>query len=125
MKVGDAPNPNGPKTTDGKAMSGSYLAGGPGKVTARAYGMEGLANFLRQQSGVGRMVTDKTGLTGRYSFTLNWTPDTSGEDTGPSIFTALDEQLGLRLSRGRERSIQLWWTMLSGLHRTSDDRTAQ
>jgi uncharacterized protein (TIGR03435 family) len=101
MKEGDAPNPNGPKTRDGKAMTGSYLAGGAGKVTAQAYGMEALANFLGQQStGVGRMVNDKTGLTGKYSFTLNWTPDASGDDSGPSIFTALEEQLGLKLQPG-------------------------
>jgi uncharacterized protein (TIGR03435 family) len=57
---------------------------------------------------------DKTGLTGKYSFTLNWTPDSTpsmalpggvplptppppGDNPEPSIFTALQEQLGLKL----------------------------
>jgi len=65
---------------------------------------------------LGRTVIDKTGLTGKYDFELKWTPD-PGQPTaqpfgppppgvelppppdpnGPSIFTALQEQLGLRL----------------------------
>ena len=57
---------------------------------------------------------DKTGLTGRYDWRLEWTPDQPGPGTpmpgsdkgsppapsevsGPSIFSALQEQLGLRL----------------------------
>lgn len=47
-----------------------------------------------------RPVFDKTGLTGYYDFTLNWSPSNIASDTvasGPSIFTALEEQLGLKL----------------------------
>jgi uncharacterized protein (TIGR03435 family) len=48
---------------------------------------------------VGRYIVDKTGLTGRYDMTLNWTPDEEAgtASAGPSIFTALEEQLGLKL----------------------------
>lgn len=55
---------------------------------------------------VGRAVADRTGLTGPYDWTLEWTPDqllpTVGGDTpidpnGPSLFAAIQEQLGLRL----------------------------
>jgi uncharacterized protein (TIGR03435 family) len=57
---------------------------------------------------LGRTVIDKTGLTGAYEVRLNWTPDMAGgpdeagnaapaEATGPSIFTAVQEQLGLEL----------------------------
>jgi uncharacterized protein (TIGR03435 family) len=61
-----------------------------------------LANML------GSPVLDKTGLTGRYDFTLEWAPDSSqvqrqGNGTpvepGPDIFGALQEQLGLRLEK--------------------------
>jgi bla regulator protein BlaR1 len=57
----------------------------------------GLASFLEEV--VGRSVVDKTGLTGTYDFHLQWEPDLSGADpdTAPSIFTALQEQLGLKL----------------------------
>jgi len=47
-----------------------------------------------------RTVTDKTALEGEYDITLHWTPDTaiaSDDQTAGSIFTALQEQLGLRL----------------------------
>jgi len=52
-----------------------------------------------------RTVIDKTGLTGRYDFRLQWTADNvanSAADNGaadalPNLFTAIQEQLGLKL----------------------------
>ncbi len=46
----------------------------------------------------GRVVVDRTGLTGDYEFTLRYAPDgrTTSSDV-PSLFTALEEQLGLKL----------------------------
>jgi len=58
-------------------------------------------------SQLGRVVVDKTGLTGEYDFELKWTPDlpaggpVDAAPAGPSLFTALEEQLGLRLQTGR------------------------
>jgi uncharacterized protein (TIGR03435 family) len=50
-----------------------------------------------------RAVVDRTGLTGAYDFTLEWAPDLAGaEATGPSLFTAVREQLGLRLEAVRD-----------------------
>jgi len=63
-----------------------------------------LTNSLSQV--VGRTVIDETGLKGAYDFKLEWTPDgpegggPSGE-TGPSIFAAIQEQLGLKLESKR------------------------
>lgn len=63
-----------------------------------------LAEELAKETG--RNVVDKTGITGRYDLKLHWTPDDASEpqllngapiDSGPSLFTALEEQLGLRL----------------------------
>jgi uncharacterized protein (TIGR03435 family) len=49
--------------------------------------------------GVDRTVVDKTGLTGIYDISLKWTPDSpqAAPDAGPSLFTAIEEQIGLEL----------------------------
>jgi uncharacterized protein (TIGR03435 family) len=54
-----------------------------------------LAEELSKETG--RNVVDKTGITGRYNLKLQWTPDDAAADSGPSLFTALEEQLGLKL----------------------------
>jgi uncharacterized protein (TIGR03435 family) len=50
---------------------------------------------------VGRPAVDRTGLTGRYDFQLKWTADESKAPTDgsapPGMFTAIQEQLGLKL----------------------------
>ena len=45
----------------------------------------------------GRPVNDKTGLTGKFDFHLEYAREDAADATVPSIFTALQEQLGLRL----------------------------
>jgi uncharacterized protein (TIGR03435 family) len=61
---------------------------------------------MMQRGVMDRMVLDKTGLSGTYDFELEWTPDEnqfggqlprSVEPSKPSLFTAIQEQLGLRL----------------------------
>ena len=53
----------------------------------------------------GRVIVDRTGLTGRYEFTLRFAsptaPISDGPDAPPILFTALQEQLGLRLDATR------------------------
>ncbi|MGA8288608.1 MAG: TIGR03435 family protein, partial [Acidobacteriaceae bacterium] len=70
---------------------------GPGRIDYRDAPLEALVVSLSGE--VGRIVVDETGLTGQYDFTLKWTPDEQRgtTDAGPSIFTALQEQLGLKL----------------------------
>jgi len=58
-----------------------------------------LANWLSPLQG--RKVIDRTGIAGKYDFSLEFAPalpnpSASGEDA-PSIFTAVQEQLGLKL----------------------------
>jgi uncharacterized protein (TIGR03435 family) len=54
---------------------------------------------------VGRPVVDKTGIAGRYNLRIRWTPDgmtaSTSVDAPPSIFTALEEQLGLKLKSAK------------------------
>jgi uncharacterized protein (TIGR03435 family) len=45
----------------------------------------------------GRVIVDKTGLTGSFDFTLRYTLQLKPDDDTPSIFTAVEEQLGLKL----------------------------
>lgn len=84
----------------------------PGRVVAGTVPLEALASFLTSQ--VKRMVIDRTPFTGRFDFDLTWVPDDLTTDsfsadqsprpqgrvaapTGPSLTTAIQEQLGLRL----------------------------
>jgi uncharacterized protein (TIGR03435 family) len=67
-------------------------------LTAKVVSMPGLADALADR--VHRIVLDKTGLAGQYDVDLKWSPD-DVVDADPtkaiSIFTALQEQLGLKL----------------------------
>ena len=75
---------------------------GLNELTCQGVTLDRLASALSQQ-GLGRVVLDNTGLTDRYDFKLTWASesvaaDTNSPDTsGPSIFTAVSEQLGLSL----------------------------
>ena len=87
---------------------------GLGILPALNAGTADLANVL-QSVVLDRPVVDRTDLTGRFDFTLNWTPDDSqfrtlgGRPPGaaidpngpPGLFTAIQEQLGLRLESTR------------------------
>jgi uncharacterized protein (TIGR03435 family) len=83
----------------------------PGAVVASGGTMQELARYLSRVRGVEREVIDRTGLDVRYDFTLEWTPPSPPEPgrdgvaaipaTGPSIFTALQEQLDLTLESAR------------------------
>jgi uncharacterized protein (TIGR03435 family) len=64
--------------------------------------VELLAEYLSKT--LGRNVVDKTGVTGRYDISLKWTPEDviaanvdPAPDAKPDIFTAIQEQLGLKL----------------------------
>lgn len=76
--------------------------GGGRRVRPGDYESSGmwLLPFVRQlMQELGCVVVDKTGLTGNYNFTLKWTPENmeATETSGPSIFTAVQEQMGLKL----------------------------
>lgn len=73
-----------------------------GHMVAIGTSMGDLAESLTRMREAGdRVVVDQTGLTGTYDFNLDWTPDRGGgvsqEAASPGLFTALQEQLGLKL----------------------------
>jgi uncharacterized protein (TIGR03435 family) len=74
---------------------------GPGHISGTAQSMAELADKLsRPFFGLGAPVMDSTGLTGVFDFTLEWAPDNAQAD-GPSIFSAMQEQLGLKLEASK------------------------
>ena len=81
--------------------AGLGVGGGRGRLNGHGADMATLAQVLSGQ--LGRVVEDRTGLTGFYEFTLTWTPDEaeSAAETGTSLFAALQDQLGLRLQAGK------------------------
>ena len=80
------------------AGNAHMVTDGRGKIDVQHALLSGLPGILNSE--VGRPVVDKTGLTGKYDFTLEYVPAAKAatdESGGPSIFTALEEQLGLKL----------------------------
>ena len=71
----------------------------PTEIVARGQSMEQLATRLSRS--IGQTVVDRTGLSGIFDFRLEWAQDDQFREPGatasPAIFTALSEQLGLRL----------------------------
>jgi bla regulator protein BlaR1 len=106
---------NGPKLKEADTSIPFRLRLGKGKISNDGGGKVAmLASVLSNQFD--RPVVDETGLTGFYKFDLKWTPDAplgtapnpgassgSGQPDagGPSLFTALEEQLGLKLESKR------------------------
>jgi len=74
---------------------------GRNQLTIQGAGMDRLAFILSDVTG--RTVVDKTGLTGNFDIDLKWTPDDQQgkPDAGPTLFTALEEQLGLKLDAAK------------------------
>jgi bla regulator protein blaR1 len=85
------------------------ISDGSGRVKFRGIPMEQIVQFLAP--AVGRVVIDRTGLNGRLDMDLEWTPESTRavggaeaptiDGGGVSIFTAVQEQLGLRLESTR------------------------
>ena len=91
----------GPSQKNGTTVN-SYNGNGNRSMTVQ--GSDHTIRLLAEELSktVGRVVVDKTGLDGRFDLTVKWVADdvaTAGSDlpSGPSLFTALQEQLGLKL----------------------------
>ena len=79
----------------GDRLAAQVLSGG---VMGDSMALGSLAGSLARV--LGYQVLDRTGLTGTFDINLKWTPDDS-KGTGPSLFTAIQEQLGLKLEPGK------------------------
>ena len=74
------------------------LGGPPGDIRGNGVLMSQLVTGFSRSAYIGRVVVDRTGLAGRYNLRLSWTPDADG---GPSVFTVIEEQLGLKLQSAK------------------------
>ncbi|MGP8260999.1 MAG: TIGR03435 family protein [Acidobacteriaceae bacterium] len=85
-------------TEDGREAPGGIRMAS-GRITGNAASIAPLIDALSVQ--LGRPVVDRTGLTGHYNFALQFAPAQAStdaqSDAGPSLFTAAQDQLGLRL----------------------------
>ena len=77
-----------------------------GRLSAKASSMATFADLLSKAAG--RAVIDMTGLAGLYDFDLTYTPELSAmaAEAGPTLETALLEQLGLKLEK-REMQVEV------------------
>jgi uncharacterized protein (TIGR03435 family) len=102
-----AGGPPPPRPADGGPRCGIRIV--PGRMTTNATTMADVARNLSPFAG--RSVVDKTGLTGGYDLELTWMPEAPLPGPGgdalpppadtPSLFTAIQEQLGLKLDAQR------------------------
>jgi uncharacterized protein (TIGR03435 family) len=96
---------NGIKSPDGTLGGpGRLIFGvvrGQGQVTGQGVTLARFVVALTDE--LGRPVLDKTGLTGIYDIALKWNQDDDShqESGGPSLFTAIQEQLGLKVESGK------------------------
>src|SRR5262245_47531495 len=114
----ERPGPNAPPPAlpvpGAKLPPGTLWSQRRGELVGSAVTLANFVPWLSQT--LGRTIVDKTGLTGFFDLTLRWAPDSvqpaepfgASPDTpppadpaGPSIFTALQEQLGLRLESSK------------------------
>ena len=101
----------GTKLKENPDSTKSWILPGASAIRANAAPMGMLIDTLEAVPDIGgRPVTDQTGLAGRYDYSLKWTPlqtaavpgggsgtAPSTEAEGASLFTAIQEQLGLKL----------------------------
>ena len=68
---------------------------GKGHINANAVTVAEFGRVLETQ--LDRVVVDDSGIQGAFDFHLTWVPDQAVDSSGPSIFTAIQEQYGLKL----------------------------
>jgi len=104
----------GPKLTksegDPNGLPGLFFRGKPGDLGVRNATMADFTGLM-QSAVLDKPVVNQTGLTGKYDFTLLWTPDdsqfagmgakipppTDTANAPPNLYTAIQEQIGLKL----------------------------
>jgi bla regulator protein blaR1 len=94
-KPGDT-YPDGMQCCGGRPAGVGYWIPKTGEMVAQGVSVGKLVKYLSDRK-LGRPIVDKTGLSGNYDYTLEWTPDPSTSAANATLFTALEQQLGLKL----------------------------
>jgi uncharacterized protein (TIGR03435 family) len=87
--------------------NGSNLSSNNTHLSASSVTLDQFAKYLSRNRDVDKLVANRTGSADRFDFELNWistplnSPVDSALDDHPGIFTALQEQLGLRLEAAK------------------------
>ncbi len=108
---------SGPKLVESK-KPGPGLGLGKGNLNGRGADMRTLSRELSSQMEA--PIADRTGLKALYDFTLVWSPDIQAADvSGPSLFSALKEQLGLRLDAVKNVPVEFF--VIDDVNRPSEN----
>ena len=76
-----------------------------GKFRLQNSTMQSFAGVLTNP--IGRPIVDKTGIPGNYDFKIDYAPDNATDSPLPSLFTAIEEQLGLKLEPQKVPIVQV------------------
>jgi uncharacterized protein (TIGR03435 family) len=107
----------GPKLLESK-KPGPGLGLGKGHLTGRGADIRTLARELSSQ--LEAPIADRSGLKAPYDFTLVWSPDIQDADnSGPSVFSAIKEQLGLRLDSVKNVPVEFF--VIDSVHKPTEN----
>ncbi|QEE27476.1 TIGR03435 family protein [Terriglobus albidus] len=101
-----------PPPTPGEQRNHGWQGRGPGNAEGSAITMDLVARVISNMPEAdGRVVINKTNMSGEYDWKLHWTPQSNAAtdassapaaEAGPTLFTALQEQLGLKLESQKD-----------------------
>ena len=103
-----------PTASDSAASNTAFIGFPDGAMFIGNATMAEFASLMQRYVGLERPIVDHTGISGKYDFKLSWTPDPSQFDgrppwpitndasAPPGLYTAIQEQLGLKLQPAKE-----------------------
>ena len=103
-----------PTTKEERGTNTAAIGFGEGQMTVSNATLSEFASLMQRYVRLDRPIVDHTGIAGKYNFKLSWTTDFSqfdgrppwpprtGESDPPTLYTAIQEQLGLKLEAAKE-----------------------
>lgn len=103
-------------SADSASKNGAFIGIIEGGVSVTNATLPEFASLMERYVSLDKPIVDHTGITGKFDYNLKWTPDFSQFDgkppwavkpdgsASPSLYTAIQEQLGLKLEPAKERA---------------------